>query len=81
MTTCHECLRALQFVVHKVYEKGCAGCEVRELAYAALEDRERFYEKAEAHGGPACRREIKRLVDQERARIATLAEAMPKERV
>lgn len=78
--SCPECLRALQRVVHRDYQRGCTGCEARMWAYASLEERERFYEKAQAHGGESCRREIKRLVDEERARIAALKEAMPKER-
>ena len=77
-TSCPECLHALQRVVHKVFEPDCEGCVIRRLAYMPVDERERWLDKVQHLGGMDDRREAKRLIDQERARIAALAVLMPK---
>lgn len=76
--TCAECLRALQRVVHKVFEPDCEGCVIRRIAYLPHEERERWLDRVQHLGGVDDRREAKRLIDQERARIAALSAAIPK---
>lgn len=76
--TCPECLRARQRVVHKVFAPECQGCVIRRAAYMPIEERERWFDRVQHLGGIGDRREAKRLVDQERARIAALSVAMPK---
>jgi predicted nucleic acid-binding Zn-ribbon protein len=80
MTTCLECLKALQRVVHEDYAEGCQGCGARKLAYMKREERERMFDRIQHVSGYEMRREAERLVALERARIAALAEAMPKEK-
>lgn len=77
-STCPECLRALQRVVHQVYEPECESCVIRRIAYMPCEERERWLDRVQHLGGFDDRREAKRLIDQERARIAALSAAMPR---
>ena len=82
MRQCAECLRALQRVVHQHYSDNCSGCVIRRIAYMKVDERERWLDRVQHLGGMDDRREAKRLIDQERARIAALAVLMPrKERV
>lgn len=70
--TCRECLRARQLVVHLVYEEECIGCGVRRLAYQVDEQRERFLDTLQFLYGDGARREVARMVLEERARIQAL---------
>lgn len=76
--SCPECTAALQKVVHRVYAEGCYGCTWRALAYMPADERERYFDKVCHLCGPRARDELRRNVDLERARIAHLAQLMPK---
>jgi predicted nucleic acid-binding Zn-ribbon protein len=80
MNDCLECLKAKQRAVHMVYAEGCRLCGARKLAYMARGEREKVFDAIQHVSGYAMRREAERLVALERARIAALAEAKPKER-
>lgn len=80
MTTCTECLRARQLVVHKVYDDGCTQCGIRRLAYMGREERQRKLDEVEFVCGRSARDEVTKMLRLECARIKALSEAMPKDK-
>jgi hypothetical protein len=64
-----------------VYTEGCKVCGARKLAYMSRIEREKVFDAIQHVSGYEMRREAERLVREERARIAVLADARPKERV
>jgi hypothetical protein len=79
MMDCLECLKAKQRVVHMHYAEDCKLCGARKLAYMSRVDRERIFDSIQHVSGYDMRREVEKLVREERARIDALADAMPKE--
>lgn len=74
MTSCPQCLKALQVALHEVFVENCIGCVVRRLALMSSEEREWYLDRLQHLCGWDTRAEVLRMVTLERARIAALKE-------